>query len=149
MPSRPDLRVEDGEVEDDEEVVVVDVDLRPLVAGEDVLEVEGVEVEVGLEPGALERARALDVDPAQAGGVDLLDVGVCGSACGAVPASGSPRRVARRSLGFGRFGIVLAHRGLGLDGHDRPRLDAPAASSTERNFPAAPLVGCPSHKRHI
>ena len=49
--------VEDREVEDDEQVVVVDVDLRPLVAREDVLEVEGVEVEVLLEPGALERAR--------------------------------------------------------------------------------------------
>src|SRR5262249_51928679 len=36
--------VEDRKVEDDEEVLVVDVDLRPLVAGEDVLEVEGVEV---------------------------------------------------------------------------------------------------------
>jgi len=39
-----------------------------------VLEVERVEVEVLLQPGALQRPRALDVDPAQAGGVDLLDV---------------------------------------------------------------------------
>ena len=74
VPSRPRGAVEDREVEDDEEVVVVDVDLRPLVAREHVLEVEGVEVEVLLQPGALERAGVLDVDPAQAGGVDLLDV---------------------------------------------------------------------------
>src|SRR6185295_8007604 len=59
----------------DEEVVVVDVDLRPLVAREHVLEIEGVEVEVLLQPGALEGAGALDVDPAQAAGVDLLDPG--------------------------------------------------------------------------
>ena len=70
--------IEDGEVEDDEEVVVVDVDLRPLVAREHVLEVEGVELEVLLQPLALERARPLDVDPAQAGGVDLLDSGGLG-----------------------------------------------------------------------
>ena len=74
MPSRPTDAVEDREVQDDEQVVVVLVDLRPLVAGEHVLEVEGVEVEVLLQPGALERAGALDVDPAQALGVDLLDV---------------------------------------------------------------------------
>src|SRR5262249_55219309 len=61
------------EVQDDEQVVVVDVDLRTLVAGEDVLEVEGVEVEVLLEPASLEVSRPLDVDPAQAGRVDLLD----------------------------------------------------------------------------
>src|SRR4051794_21549472 len=65
--------IEDREVKDDEEVVVIDVDLRPLVAREHVLEVEGVEVEVLLQPGSLQCARTLDVDPAQAGGVDLLD----------------------------------------------------------------------------
>ncbi len=70
--------VEDRQVEDDEEVVVVDVDLRPLVAREHVLEVERVEVEVLLQPGALQRPGPLDVDPAQAGGVDLLDVGRLG-----------------------------------------------------------------------
>src|SRR5215203_274737 len=68
------LGVEDRQVEDDEEVVVVDVDLRPLVAREDVLEVKRVELEVLLEPAALERSRPLDVDPAQAVRVDLLDV---------------------------------------------------------------------------
>ena len=62
------------EVQDDEQVVVVLVDLRALVAAEDVLVVERVEVEVLLEPGAVDRARALDVDPAQAGGLELLDV---------------------------------------------------------------------------
>ena len=102
--------VEDGEVEDDEEVVVVDVDLRPLVAGEDVLEVERVEVEVLLEPGALQRARVLDVDPAQAGSVDLLDVG--GLWLSRSSGDDETRRAgrARRSRGFGRFGIARARR---------------------------------------
>src|SRR4029079_8724955 len=77
-PEAPRGGVEDREVEDDEEVVVVDVDLRPLFAGEDVLEVEGVKIEVLLEPAALERAGALDVDPAQVGRVDLLDTGRLG-----------------------------------------------------------------------
>ena len=68
------------EVQDDEQVVVVLVDLRALVAAVDVLVVEGVEVEVLLQPGPVDRARALDVDPAQrlavAGGeLDDLDVG--------------------------------------------------------------------------
>ena len=110
MPSRPTAAVEDREVEDDEEVVVVDVDLRPLVAREDVLEVEGVEVEVLLEPGALERAGALDVDPAQAGGVDLLDVrGLRLSA--ARRTTSSPRRPGRRSLaseGSASLGLIVS-----------------------------------------
>ena len=63
----PDLLVEDREVQDDEQVVGVLVDLRPLVARHDVLEVERVEVEVLGEPGALEHRRLLDVQPAQAG----------------------------------------------------------------------------------
>ena len=62
----PDRLVEAREVQDDEQVVVVLVDLRALVARGDVLVVERVEVEVLLEPGAVDRARALDVDPAQA-----------------------------------------------------------------------------------
>src|SRR3712207_7942612 len=49
--------------QDDEQVVLVLVDLRPLVAREDVFVVERVEVEVLLEPGAIGSSRALDVDP--------------------------------------------------------------------------------------
>ena len=52
----PDRAVEDREVQDDEQVVGVLVDLRPLVARQHVLEVEGVEVEVLLEPGATRAA---------------------------------------------------------------------------------------------
>ena len=88
--SRPTCAVEDREVQDDEQVVVVLVDLRPLVAREHVLEVEGVEVEVLLEPGGLERRRALDVDPAQAGALDGLDLGA--GARGAQPARRDRRR---------------------------------------------------------
>ena len=61
-----DLLVVAREVQDDEQVVVVLVHLRALVARVDVLVVERVEVEVLLEPGAVDLARALDVDPAQA-----------------------------------------------------------------------------------
>ena len=73
---RPDRLVEHREVQDDEEVVVVLVDLRALVARGDVLVVEGVELEVLLEPGAVDRAGPLDVDPAQPVGLDDLDVGL-------------------------------------------------------------------------
>ena len=52
-------------MQDDEQVVVVLVDLRALVAREDVLVVQGVEGrEMLLQPRAVDRARALDVDPA-------------------------------------------------------------------------------------
>ena len=73
-----DRLVEHREVQDDEQVVVVLVDLRALVAREDVLVVERVEVEVLLEPGAVDRPRALDVQPAQAFELDDLDVGLGG-----------------------------------------------------------------------
>ena len=72
----PDRLVEHREVQDDEQVVVVLVDLRALVAREDVLVVERVEVEVLLQPGPVDRPRPLDVDPAQAVGLDDLDVGL-------------------------------------------------------------------------
>ena len=64
------------EVQHDEQVVVVLVDLRALVAREDVLVVERVEVEALLEPGLVGRPRALDVDPAQPGRLDDLDAGL-------------------------------------------------------------------------
>ena len=69
------------EVQDDEQVVVVLVDLRALVAREDVLVVERVELEALLEPGAVDLARALDVDPAEAGGLDDLDARVLALRC--------------------------------------------------------------------
>src|SRR4029453_7434026 len=50
------------------------IDLRALVARQHVLEVEPVELEVLLEPAPLERARALDLDPAQALAGDRLYV---------------------------------------------------------------------------
>src|SRR5436190_3531095 len=71
----PDVLVETREVQDDEQVVVVLVDLRALVAREDVLVVQRVEVEVLLQPGAIAGPGPLDMDPAQAVGLDGLDVG--------------------------------------------------------------------------
>src|SRR6266540_2749381 len=68
-----DRLVEDREVQDDEEVVLVLVDLRALVAGEDVLVVERVELEVLLEPGSLGGTGPLDVDPAEPVPLDGLD----------------------------------------------------------------------------
>jgi hypothetical protein len=70
-----DLLVVARELEQDEQVGLVLVDLRPLVAREDVLVVEGVEVEVLLEPGTVGRPRALDVHPADAPMLDELDFG--------------------------------------------------------------------------
>jgi hypothetical protein len=52
-------------VQDDEQVVRVFVQLRPLVARHDVLDVEGVKVEVLGEPGTFETRRLLDLQPAQ------------------------------------------------------------------------------------
>ena len=80
------------EVEHDEQVVVVLVDLRPLVARVDVLVVERVEVEALLEPGAVGRPRALDVDPAEAGGLDDLDARILalGAALRSACARGAP-----------------------------------------------------------
>ena len=69
----PRVLVEQREVQNDEDVVVVLVELRALVARVDVLVVERVEVEMLLEPVAIGAARRLDVDPAQPGRLD--DVG--------------------------------------------------------------------------
>ena len=60
-----DALVVDREVQDDEQVALVLVDLRALVAREDVLVVERVEVEVLFQPRAVGLPRALDVDPAR------------------------------------------------------------------------------------
>src|SRR5256885_12511512 len=54
--------------------------------------VERMKLEVLLEPGAIEGARTLDVDPAQAVVLDDLDVGLSWSGCGGVridPTAGS------------------------------------------------------------
>jgi hypothetical protein len=98
-------------VQHDEQVVVVLVDLRALVARADVLVVEGMEVEVLLQPGLLERARALDVDPAQAGGLDDLDarLGALGRT------SAAARRDDRRAAG--RLGIARTERLVGRRHH--------------------------------
>jgi hypothetical protein len=91
-------------VQDDEEVVGELVDLRPLVARRDVLVGERVELEVLLEPGAIERS----------GTTSTLGSVALGAAVS------TRERDGRRSLGFGRFGIRYErvvekrHRGLGL-----------------------------------
>ena len=94
-----DRLVEDREVQDDEEVVLVLVDLRALVPREDVLVVERVELEVLLEPGALGRAGALDVDPAEPAPLDGLDAGLSGLwTCGVDPrARGAPETWLRQA----------------------------------------------------
>ena len=60
-----DRLVVDREVEDDEEVLRVLVDLRPLPLREDVLDVELVEAEALGEIRGLERPRLVDVDPGE------------------------------------------------------------------------------------
>ena len=108
---RPDEEVELGgvepgdrlvvarEVQDDEQVVVVLVDLRALVAREDVLVVERVELEPLLEPGAVHLPRALDVDPAEAGGLDDLDARVLPLRCARRLERRDARRGDRRASG--------------------------------------------------
>ena len=72
--------LERREVEDDEEVVVVRVELRALVARVDVFPVERVEVVVLLEPLAVGEAGIVDVDPAETGGLDDARVVYLGGA---------------------------------------------------------------------
>jgi len=82
-------------VEDDEDVVVVGVELRALVARVDVLEVERVEVEMLLEPFAVRQARLFDVDPAEAarlGGFMMVVPGaILVGRSRARPSAGDPR----------------------------------------------------------
>ena len=66
--------VEEWEVQHDEDVVVVLVELRALVAREDVLVVERVEIEVLLQPVAVRGAGRFDVDPADGGRLDDLRI---------------------------------------------------------------------------
>ena len=102
------------EVQDAEQVVVVLVDLRALVAREDVLVVERVELEPLLEPGAIDLARPLDVDPAEAGGLDDLDAGLF-ALRGAL---GDAARAPRRPNGLlGRLGIAETERVVGQGQH--------------------------------
>ena len=71
----PRALVEAREVQDDEQVVGVLVDLRPLAPPrEHVLEVEGVEVVVLGQPGGLELGRRLDVQPREPVRLEALDV---------------------------------------------------------------------------
>jgi hypothetical protein len=91
-------------VQDAEEVVVVFVDLRPLVAREDVLVVERMELEPLLEPRAVDPARALDVDPAKPGRLDDLDARLLALGCARVSAAGARAAPAERALGQARHG---------------------------------------------
>ena len=73
--------VEDREVENDEQVVVVGIQLWPLVARGDILDRQRVEAELALQPLTVRLARALQVQPADAGRGDDIRPG-CLSRCG-------------------------------------------------------------------
>ena len=62
-----------GHVEHDEHVVVVLVDLGPLPGREHVLEIQLVELEVLRQPGGLDGGGLFQLQPAQAGSLDLSD----------------------------------------------------------------------------
>ncbi len=88
--------VEHGEVENDEQVVVVGVELGALVARCDVLDRERVEAELPLEPLPVSLARPLQVQPADARCADDLRLDVLGdpferTTDGARPASTQAR----------------------------------------------------------
>ena len=68
--------VEARQVQHDEQVVVVLVDLRPLTGREHVLEVERVEVVALGQERRLRGRRRLDVQPAQAGVLELSELGL-------------------------------------------------------------------------
>ncbi len=113
-----------GEVENDEEVVVVDVHLGPLVARDEVLEGERVEVEVLGQPLPLGEPRALDVDPAQPVVLDGRD---------------------RRRCLSRRLGLDAGARGPGQPRADRPEPAAPhlartrVSSASSLVAPGAPM----------
>ena len=69
----PGVLVEARELQHQEQVVVVDVQLWPLVDAGDVLQVERVERELLRQPGEVRRSRILGVVPAQPARLDHLD----------------------------------------------------------------------------
>jgi hypothetical protein len=69
--------VVEREVEDDEEVVGVLVDLRPLPLGEDVFDVELVEAEALRQHGCLRRAGLVDLEPGEPVSGELGDARFC------------------------------------------------------------------------
>src|SRR4029077_10089588 len=106
----PDVLVEAREVQDDEEVVVVLVDLRALVAREDVLVVERVEVEALLEPSAMAVSRLLDVDPADVERLDGLDLRSLRLDDGGRRDGATARHAREAWLGQARHGDFAARR---------------------------------------
>jgi hypothetical protein len=100
--------LEGRKVQNDEQVVVVGVQLRALIARVDVFPVEWVEVVVLLEPLAVGESRIVDVDPSEAGGLDdarVLYLGagrvdVAGRMRSAKPRAGERRQVRHRLGGF-------------------------------------------------
>src|SRR4029079_19682430 len=90
-------------------VVVVLVDLRALDAREDVLVVERVELEALLQPRLVDVARALDVAPAQPGGLDALDARLVGGG-GALSDARARGATTERGSGQARHGPGSAAR---------------------------------------
>ena len=137
-------------MQDDEDVVVVRVELRALVARVDVLVVEGVEVEALLEPLAVGQSGLFDVDPAEACGLDDLrlgDVYLAGQQDTAgrdgTAKSRARERQGRHRLGgfIGRSGAILAPRGA--DSRHRtfvPKRSAPALAQGDRETSLHPWM---------
>ena len=101
-----DALVVEREVEDDEDVGLVLVDLRPLALREDVLHVQLVKAEALGEKRGFERARLVYVDPGEAvtcklgdARLDALDDVARGSAGASTPDAG---RVGRHSHSLSR-----------------------------------------------
>ena len=107
----PDGVVVAREVQDDEQVLVVLIDLRALVARQHVFVVQRMEVEVLLQPGAIDGAGALDVDPAQPDLLDDLGLGLLRRL--RARRLRTRERAVRLNRGLGRLGIstsgVVAH----------------------------------------
>jgi len=108
-------------VQDDEQVVVVLVELRALVAREDVLVVERVELEALLQPRLVDRPRTLDVDPAEAG---ASTISTRGSSRSGVRSAVRDRAERRPKGDRGRLGMARTERLVGGRRHDSEILRA-------------------------
>ena len=116
--------LEDREVEDDEDVVVIRVELRALVARVDVLEIERVEIEVLLEPFAMRQARLFDVDPAEPARLDDRRFGclyVSGQDRTAARRGAAQQRAWKRQVGHRLGGFMVVVPGAILVGRSRAR----------------------------
>jgi hypothetical protein len=120
-------------MQDDEDVVVVLVELRAVVARVDVLVVEGLELEVGLQPVPIGGPRRLDLDPADTGRLD--DLGAT-SSVGATGTATPVRRIDGSGEGAEARYSARTHRA------SRSRLAVPGSGAVQSRMTAIQRGEC-------